>query len=421
VKGLTGDRIGAILRSLVVYLIASGATAQSVDPGQELWGRTREHAAASVAGLPKYSCTETMERLVYAPSGHIEFRERLRLEVLVKETAELFAWPGSMDFAAEPLETWIGTGAIGTGNFAAQLLNLFQISAATIKYAGLETGGQDSLHRFDFHVPRPSSRSTIDVQGKSAATAYSGSLWVKQDSLDIVRLETRAEEIPSDLDCREARQPISYSRIRLGIDERMLPSGAELALVNRSGREGRNTVAFSKCRHYAAETSLSFTDSPDPAPSAPQGPRLELPANIALVLRLDQAISIRDAAAGDPVVARLDKEVISGAVTLPRGTRIIGRIRRLEQHFQGSAPALVALQFFVAETPAGSVNFSARLTGPRGTPDKINVIGDKPQLTGGVAGLEIEDDGRRTGVGSFRVKGTESSLPRGFRTVWETR
>ncbi len=111
----------------------------------------------------------------------------------------------------------------------------------------------------------------------------------------------------------------------------------------------------------------------------------------------------------------------SGAVSLPRGTRVNGRIRRLEQHFQGKAPTLVALQFFAAETPGGSVNFSARLTGPRGTADKVNVIRNKPEMVSGTAGLEIEDEARSTGVGSFRVNGKELSLPRGFRMIWETR
>ncbi len=228
-----------MLRAFALYMIAaSSAMAQTADAGQELWGRVREHVAASVAGLPNYSCTETMERLIYAPSGQIEFRERLRLEVLVTEKGELFAWPGSQDFTDEPLENWIGAGAIGTGNFAAQLLNLFLTSAPTVKYSGLETRGGDSLHRFDFHVQRSISRYTVDVQGKSAATAYSGWLWVKQGSLEIVRLETRAEEIPPDLDCREARQSVTYGRVRLGIDERMLPSEAELAVVSTYGARG---------------------------------------------------------------------------------------------------------------------------------------------------------------------------------------
>src|ERR1700691_1304143 len=114
-----------MIRALTLILAAAyGATAQT-DAGLELLGRVRQHLNASVAGLPNYTCQETMERSIHGPTGQIEFRERLRLEVLVAETTELFAWPGSTDFTAKPLESWIGAGAIGNGNFAADLYNLF--------------------------------------------------------------------------------------------------------------------------------------------------------------------------------------------------------------------------------------------------------------------------------------------------------
>src|SRR5258708_6716891 len=115
--------MGSMIRALVLIVAATyGVTAQT-DAGLELWIRVREHLKASVAGLPNYTCQETMERSIQAPTGQIEFRERLRLEVLVAEGKELFAWPGSTDFTSEPLRGWIGAGAIGNGNFAAELHN----------------------------------------------------------------------------------------------------------------------------------------------------------------------------------------------------------------------------------------------------------------------------------------------------------
>jgi hypothetical protein len=409
-----------MIRALTLIMAAAyGATAQT-DAGLELLGRVRQHLSASVAGLPNYTCQETMERSVHSPTGQIEFRERLRLEVLVTAATELFAWPGSMDFTSEPLENWIGGGAIGTGNFAAELHNLFVSSAATVRYAGVETRDQRSLHRFDFHTPLLSSRYTLAVHGKSAITASAGSFWVDQESLDILRLETRAEEIPPDLDCSDAHESVTYGRVRLGVDERLLPSSAELALVSRGGHESRNTIAFNRCHRYTAETSLSFATPPDPAGSARAQPEQELPAGVSLVLRLDQPISIGESAAGDPIVAILDKAVTKGSVALPKGTRVLGRIRRLEQYFSPSASILVGLQFFAAEAPGGRITFSARLTGPQASPDVTRVVNNKPEIQLGLEGLDIEDDGTGTGVGRFRVPGKKLRLQRGFRTFWRT-
>jgi hypothetical protein len=294
------------------------------------------------------------------------------------------------------------------------------VPAATVKYAGRETRDRRSLDRFVFHTPLLSSRYSLSIHGNSATTAYSGSFWVDPDSLDLVRLETRAEEIPPDLDCSEARDSVTYGRVRLGVDERLLPSAAELTLVNRDGRESRNTIAFSRCRHYTAGTSLSFDAPPDPTAPALERRQQTLPAGVAPALRLEQPISIGESAAGDQIAARLDKAVTAGAVLLPRGTRVLGRIRRLEQHFGSPASILVGLQFFAAETPEGRIPFSARLTGPRGIPDEIRAVRDRLEIVHGLEGLDIEDDGASTGVGRFRVSGKDLRLQRGFRTLWKT-
>ena len=412
--------MGSMIRVLALIVAAAYGAAAQIDAGLELWGRVRQHVSAGFDGLPNYTCQETMERSIHAPTGQIEFRERLRLEVLITKATELFAWPGSTDFSQEALESWIRAGAIGNGNFAAELHNLFVTPAATVKYAGLETRDQRALHRFDFYTPLLSSRYSLAVHGRSAITAFSGSFWVDKESLDIVRLETRAEDIPPLLDCSKAYESVTYGRIRLGVDQRVLASAAELVMVTLDGRESRNTIAFSKCHHYAAETSLSFAASPDLAAPAPAQPELGLPAGVALALRLEQPILIGESAAGDPIVARLDKTVTSGKMTLPKGTRMLGRIRRLEQHFTSPAAIVVGLQFFAAETPEGRITFSAHLTGPRARPDVTRMVNGKIEIEPGVAGVDIEDDGASTGVGSFRVPGKELRLQRGFRTLWQT-
>jgi hypothetical protein len=420
-----------MIRALALFMaVTCGMTAQT-DAGLDLWVRVREHIRASAAGLPNYTCQESMERSIQTPTGRIEFRERLRLEVLFAETTELFAWPGSSEFTSEPLQAWIGAGAIDNGSFATELLNLFVISAATVKYAGIEKRDQRALHRFDFHIPILNSGYKLTINGKSATTAYSGSFWVDQESLDIARLDTRAEGIPSDLDCRDARQSVTYGRVRLGADQRLLPSAVELTIVNGDGHESRNTIAFNNCSQYAASSSLSFTTPPDIAAAARPRPQQALPSHVTLVLRLEQPISVDESAAGDQIVARLDKAVKAGSLLLPKGTRVLGRIRRLEQHLSSPPSILVGLQFFGAEAPEGLLTFSSRLTGPPalpGTAPAVDGVFENVPGAGGVdnenapstAGLDIEDDGTGTGVGSFRVSGKKLRIGRAFRTVWET-
>ncbi|HTA71798.1 MAG TPA: hypothetical protein VK776_26130 [Bryobacteraceae bacterium] len=409
-----------MIRALTVLVAAAcGVTAQT-DAGLDLWVRVREHIRATAAQLPNYSCQEIMERSIQSSGGQIEFRERLRLEVLFAETTELFAWPGSSEFTPEPLQNWIVAGAIGNGDFAIELVNLFVRSTATVKYAGIETRDRRALHRFNFQVPLLSSRYTLAVHGKTAITAYAGSFWVDQESLDTVRLESRAEAIPAELDCSVAHQFVTYGRVRLGIGDRLLPSSGELSIVTRDGHESRNTIAFNNCRQYGASSALSFTTTPDLAEPATTQHQPAVPADVVLVLRLEQPISVAESAAGDPIEARLDKAVKAGGVLLPKGTRVHGRIRRLEQHLNSPASILVGLQFFAAETPGGFITFSARLTGPRATPGTMQVFNNRFESVPGAVGLDIQDDGAKTGVGSFRVPGQKLPIGRDFRTVWKT-
>jgi hypothetical protein len=405
----------------LIILSAAGVASQTV-AGPELLARIRQHIRPSVIDLPNYTCLETVELTNYATNGQLELRERLHLDVLVAEANELFAWPGSAAF--RPLGDWMGgRGAIFNGDLWIELYNLFVASVSTVRYAGMEAVGQRSLQRFDFDTPMLSSRYTLTIQGKSATVAYSGSFWVDGESLDLVRLETHAEEIPSYLDCREDHRSVAYGRVHLDVGERLLPSVAALSLVSRDGRASRGSVSFSDCRHYAVETSLSFDTSDKlPASSATRTqPDMELPSGVSLALRLEQPISVHDSAAGDPVVARLDKTVTSGVIRLPKGTRVSGRIRHLEQHFQHrQTSTLVALQFFVAEGPNGRIKFRAHLIGPRASSSEVKMVDNMPEITPGKSGLDIEDNETETGVGSFHVSGRELRLPRGFRTIWET-
>jgi hypothetical protein len=412
--------IGLMIRASIVLLAVVCCAPSQTDFGMELLGRVRRHINTGAAGMADFTCQETIERATYSPLKKQEFGERTRLEVLFSGAGELFAWPGSSGFTKEPLEHWIEAGAIGTGSFAAQVHNLFVASAAAVKYAGPEACDERTCYRFDFHAPLLSSRYTLNQAGKSAVVPYSGSFWVDREMLDLVRLETRAEDIPLDLDLREARDSVAYSRVRPDAGERLLPATAELVLVSRSGSESRNLVTFSNCRHYAAESSITFAGTSGPPRPQIQVDQRPLPAGLKLSLLLDQAISTADSAAGDEIVALLEAQVVSGGVPLAKGTRVLGRIRRLEQYLSPIPYYVVGLQFFAAETPAGRIPFNARLTGPLPTPDRVSNPGATPRYEPGAKGLDIEDSGLLTGIGTFLVKDKNLSLPRGFRTQWET-
>jgi hypothetical protein len=403
----------------LIVLTAGSAASQTVD-GSALLGRIRQHVRSSILEMPSYTCRETMERTMSASNGQIEFRELLRVDVLVAEQKELFAWPGSADFK-DPAEDWIAVGAIASGDFWAQFYNIFISSSASITYVGPDSIGGESLYRFDFHVPLLDSKFVVTVGEKSARTAYGGSFWVDRNSLDVVRLETHAIDIPPDIDCNQDRISSSYGRVRMGMTDRVLPSLVELKMVSHNGITSHNTITFSRCERYTTSASISFEDKPVPPPvSAPARKRVMLPEGVGLSLKLAKPITIGESAAGDQIIAVLGNNVKAGEIRLPKGAEVLGRIRRLEQHSKPhDSHTLVALEFYAAQTPDGPVYFKARLTGPESTPARMNALNPMDRMSG-TDGLDIVDDGMGTGVGRFRVNGKIPHLERGFLTIWTT-
>jgi hypothetical protein len=419
--GASGAHPARLIIPLTLIVLAAGSAASQKIDAINLLVRIRQHVRDSIIDVPNYTCLETMDRGISAPDGALEFRERLRVEVLVAEHNELFAWPGSSDFS-DPMGDWIDRGAIGNGNFWAELYNLFIASEASVKYAGMETLGGVSVYRFDFQVPSLSSRYTLSIAGKTSTTAYSGSFWADKNSLELVRIDTNAEDIPPDLDCSENRTSVTYRRVKLAGRERILPSTSELEIVDRTRSRSHNAVAFSGCRRYGAVSTLSFDDPPAVATKAVE-PRkdLELPADVTLVLKLAGPITTEESAAGDEITAVLDKPLRTGNIQLARGAKVLGRIRRLEQHAKAhEAMTLVALEFYAVDSPEGRMRFKARLTGPVAQPGQILSTLHGPEFTSGTEGLDIVDEGASTGVGRFRVAGKRVRLDRGFRTVWKT-
>jgi hypothetical protein len=201
-----------------------------------------------------------------------------------------------------------------------------------------------------------------------------------------------------------------------------LAATSQLEIVNRNNYRSHNTIGFTGCRHYGAVSAVSFDGQPATSATG-EGPRddLKLPANLTLTLKLDRPITTEDSAAGDEITAVLDKPVKSGDIRLEKGARVLGRIRRLEQHSKTREPmTMVAMEFYAVDAPQGRIRIKVRLTGPVAVPGQALETPAGLQFSPGTVGLDIVDAGASTGVGRFQVPGKNLHLARGFRTVWKT-
>jgi hypothetical protein len=152
-------------------------------------------------------------------------------------------------------------------------------------------------------------------------------------TLDLVRLEAHADDIPVRLKTTASSIAIDYSESRIGGLSFLLPQTTELGIIFSNGTEGLNTTRFSSCREFRAESTLSF----DPAAKR-EDPRItaapvEIPAGVRVEARVAGRVSMSESAAGDPIQAVVTADAtVKGKVIIPKGSTLTGRIRYLQDY-----------------------------------------------------------------------------------------
>ncbi len=356
-------------RSLVpVCLCALCAGAATTDPKPDLLtlARIKTVMTETLARQPNYTCIQQVERSRRRlPKRRFQLHDVLRLEVALVDGKEMFAWPGSRRFEQTDLTEMIADGAIGTGDFALHARAVFHSSAPVFKYAGQSEMRGRQVERFDFSVTRLNSGYHIKSPGHEAVVGYHGSLWADVASQELVRLEVNADNIPEELGISAARDVMDYDRMKIGASEFLLPSASELTMTDLAGNESRNRTQFKACRQYTGESIVTF-DAPPPDENASAAQNVEsaaaqtveLPPGSVLEAHLASGID-SNSAVGDPIQAVLDQKLkIKHGLSLDKGTKLSGRILRLE--IQGEY-TLLNLQFSEIEQHAGRSPVLARL------------------------------------------------------------
>ncbi len=402
---------------------AASVLALELSPETLLVARIKTRMLDNQSRLPNYTCLQTIERSYRrAPARKFELLDTLRLEVALVTGKELFSWPGSARFEDRELKDLVGGGAIGNGTFALHARSVFLSSAPTYTYVGRRERDGRQTERFDYRVPQLTSGYKIRVGPREAFVGYHGSFWVDATSLDLIRLEVHADDIPPHLGLDSAGDWIEYERARIGDGEFLLPRASELTMTDLAGNESRNRTLFASCRQYSGESVLSFAE-PVEASATPEPPalvRFELPAGLGLELELETSIDLRRAAVGDPVVAVVRGDAkLKGSVVVPRGARVSGRLARLEKWPGRSRDSYaVRLRFHTLEFDNRQARFLASLEGVSAFLGSLAPPSGRPAPDRGPdpdAGGDLE----ASSVGMFYYP-ERAEVPKGFRMYWRT-
>lgn len=410
-------------------------TPQGLAPEVLLLSRIKRHLRDELAHVPNYTCLETVSRFLDDPGSHPRAHGQLmpldtvRLEIVYSDHREWYGSPGARNLSVNDPVAFIFAGMMGSGAFASILNNV--IEGGIFTYRGQETLGDRKAVRYDFRLPRLLGALEISLQGGRGTVGEEGSLWVDPQSLDLVRLESRASEIPPYLPLEEASTNVTYARMRIGEYDALLAQQADSHMLEASGVESYNRLDFTHCRAYSARSEISFGAEPQGPPqpaessSIPSANRAgpAVPPFLRIAVQLTTPVSNKDAV-GTRIEGKVSGDVLhKGKIVVPDGSAIRGRIRRLERNSEGDA-FIVGLEFTEVEVQGASLPFYA---------DFLSIDKDpriQPALTEPVPiGRKV---GTRTitatitlpelaGLASFFVKGASFTLPSGFQMVWRTR
>ncbi|RPI08165.1 MAG: hypothetical protein EHM65_10665 [Acidobacteriales bacterium] len=349
----------------------------------------------------------------------------MRLEVALIGNRELFAWPGAGKFGEKEITQMIEWGARGTGSFAVLATSIFLGRGPSFAHLGEEERGQRRVVRYRYWVPAAESGYWLRHSNAEAKVGFHGLFWVDAETLDLVRLEVAADEIPPALELTEANQTIEYSRMAIGDATFLLPASAEMLVTQAKGSSHLNRTQFSGCRQYAAKSSVSFggTASAD-GPAAPvKIVEVELPADMFVDLMLETGIDSATSVVGDEVKARLMGDVWKDdAVIIPSGTIVAGRIVDLQRFSRPFTNYRLGLHFPLLESWSNCARFSARLAAAQLGSASTFLTGRLrlPSPSGTRSVLVIAPSEQIPGVGVMNITGERVRIGSGLRLFWRT-
>jgi hypothetical protein len=470
-RGATTRRIRGVLVAVILSLICVIGHAQAPEDARDILKRARQTVMNTVGSLPRYVCTETIDRARYEPDAsrylpgkstrvhscdtlsaeakgaawrrQLSSTDRLRLDVAVAHDqpgldSEMYSWAGEERFGDQDLFEMVHDGAISTGSFSSMLASIFGGQAASFSYNGdATTFGGRLLSEFGFRVPLERSRYLYvlgDSQERQVRIEYDGSIFVDPETSDLVRLVVRASHLPEESSTCEITQMLDYSRVNLHGSDFLLPAEARITALHADGSQAENVIHYSACHEFLGESSIRYERVPEPASPGPgqavSSPAFELPAGVPFKIVFTQSIDLTDAAAGDPIRAKLRTPIRgrSSRILVPEGAGVTARIVNI-RHFYGpvrSEPSesrkgnaqrpVWVIKMRLEMVEVGGRGYPLRARSDAGVNRFTKSSGGVPKRVeiGGIDRLEDADDG------VFEFFDPKQAIVNGLESSWVT-
>ena len=262
-KDFLPTRPGGTTGSVVTSSTPESPAAPSAKTVEADWTnfleQVRAKAIAYTDELPNFICTQLTQRSArYFPGGwrpvdnfvaelsYFDRKEHYKILTVANQAT-----------TSATMENLSGTRS--TGEFGTSMRSLFDPATnAVFRLEGREqTNGRETI-RLGYQVARQTSSRTINYNNeRTVVTAYRGRCWIDPESLQIVRLEDKAINIPPDFPITRSDGATDYDLADIGGRKYWLPVRAEVLLVEGGAKlHTRNVIEFKKYRKFEAEVRI---------------------------------------------------------------------------------------------------------------------------------------------------------------------
>lgn len=407
----------------ILLALTCAAQNRGLAPETLLLSRIRAHMASELEHLPNYTCLETIDRFHAAHGGPLKPLDVLQLEIVYSDRNEWYSSPGDRSFTATEPSDFTSGGFTGTGTFALTLYNIFVADATLITWHGNESLAGRPAARYDYRIPSGFRPLVITVVEGRGASGEVGSFWIDPATLDLLAIESYAEDIPPFLPVAEMVSHVAYAHTRIGDRDTLLAQHAEMRMLKFDGDLSFDRSDFTHCRSFQTESAIHYGEpsdaAPEPAPkSQPAAAGGAVAPFLNVTIRLAQPITDRDVV-GTLIQGRIAADVLhKGRIVLPRGSLVRGRIRRLDRYDEKTYA--VGLEFTDVDAGGVPLRFYADLLDLDRRSGAQKILRDTVLVSTGRRSYTVTLT-PLPGVASFFVPGQSFTLPAGFETVWRTR
>jgi hypothetical protein len=416
---------------MLLIISACLAPAYSDDlPGAVLeTAHTLRHNRDLLEHLPAYTCLETIGREQRDPKQRKpRALDVVQVDVGVGQGMEIYSWPGERVFASSDLGNLVGDGFLETGLFHTFATNLFVENGAIVRSANEQIFQGRNAIRYTFTFPSLENNWNIDWMGARGVVGESGEFWVDKASLTLLRLDATANNFPPNIPLKAMNVTMRYETLSLQHKTVLIPSSAEIDAVEMNGTVYRDTVTFSQCHVFQAESRIS--NSPETLVNAVEeyeAHRATVPAGLEIPITLETEIRGETAKIGDAITARLNKGLkISPELTVPRGAAVRGRVREFRQLQDPPDTWRVGLEFNEIDWPGHVAVFfgeAVKLQQIAGLSTLVTrgAIVSKNVAAGLLTKSTTENirPPRIPGMAVFFL-GNPHVIPKGFQMMWRT-